>query len=87
MGALHPAFWFVGLVMMVGLVVVSFNPLLLLIVVLGGLDLWRRWKERGEDVDYYRLPTWQRATVGVVYLGLAAVLAIAMSATYVERDL
>jgi Zn-dependent protease len=86
-GALHPAFWFVGLVMMVGLVVVSFNPLLLLIVVLGGLDLWRRWKERGQDVDYYRLPTWQRATVGVVYLGLAAVLAIAMSATYVERDL
>ncbi len=85
-GALHPAFWFVGLVMMVGLVVVSFNPLLLLIVVLGGLDLWRRWKERGQAADYYRLPTWQRATVGIVYLGLAAVLAIAMSASYVERD-
>ena len=67
-GALHPAL--VLSAVMVGLVVVSFNPLLLLIVVLGGLDLWRRWKERGQDVDYYRLPTWQRATVGVVYLGL-----------------
>ena len=86
-GALHPAFWFLGLVMMVGLVVVNRNPLLILIVVLGGLDLWRRWRERGEAADYYRLPTWQRVTVGVVYLGLAAALALAMSATYVERDL
>lgn len=85
-GALHPAFWFVGLLMMVGLVVLSPNPILIVIVVLGGLDLWRRWRERGEAADYYRLPTWQRATVGVVYLGLAAVLALAMSATYVERD-
>ena len=84
--ALHPAIWFAGLLMMVGLVVVSFNPLLLLIVVIGGLDLWRRWRERGQAAEYYRLPTWQKATVGVVYLGLAAVLGLAMSATYVERD-
>jgi Zn-dependent protease len=86
-GALHPALWFVGLVMMVGLVVLNRNPLLFLIVILGGLDLWRRWRGRGQAGDYYRLQTWQRVTVGVVYLGLAAVLAIAMSASYVERDL
>jgi Zn-dependent protease len=86
-GALHPAFWFVGLLMLVGLVIVAPNPLLVIIVILGGLDLWRRWRERGQAGDYYRLATWQRATVGVVYLGLAVVLALAMSATYVERDL
>jgi Zn-dependent protease len=85
-GALHPAFWFVGLLLMVGLVVVAPNPILILIVVLGGLDLWRRWRERGEAGDYYRLAGWQRATVGVVYLGLVVVLGLAMSATYVERD-
>jgi Zn-dependent protease len=85
--ALHPAIWFVGLLLMVGLVVLNPNPLLLIIVVLGGLDLWRRWRERGQAADYYRLATWQRASVGVVYLGLAVVLALAMSATYVERDL
>jgi Zn-dependent protease len=84
--ALHPAFWFVGLLLMVGLVVVAPNPILILIVLLGGLDLWRRWRERGQAAEYYRLPAWQRATVGVVYLGLAAVLALSMSATYVERD-
>jgi Zn-dependent protease len=85
--ALHPAFWFVGLLLMVGLVVVAPNPILILIVLLGGLDLWRRWRERGQAGDYYRLPAWQRATVGVVYLGLVAVIAASMSATYVERDL
>jgi Zn-dependent protease len=84
--ALHPVFWFVGLLMMLGIVVVSPNPILILIVILGGLDLWRRWRERGQAAEYYRLPAWQRVTVGVVYLGLAAVLALAMSATYVERD-
>jgi Zn-dependent protease len=84
--ALHPAIWFLGLLLMVGLVVINPNPLLLIIVVLGGLDLWQRWRSRGENAEYYRLPTWQRATVGVVYLGLAAVLALAMDATYVERD-
>jgi Zn-dependent protease len=85
-GALHPALWFVGLVMMVGLVVVYPNPLLLIIVLLGGLDLWRRWRERGQAGDYYRLSVGQRVTVGVVYLGLVAALALSMSATYVERE-
>lgn len=86
-GALHPALWFVGLLMMVGLVVVNPNPLLLIIVLLGSLDLWRRWRERGQAGDYYRLTFGQRAAVGVVYLGLVAVLALSMSATYVEREL
>ena len=85
-GALHPAFWFLGLLLMVGLVVIAPNPILILIVVLGGLDLWRRWRERGQAGDYYRLTVGQRATVAVVYLGLVVVLALAMSATYVERD-
>jgi Zn-dependent protease len=84
-GALHPALWFVGLLMMVGLVVVNRNPLLLIIVVLGSLDLWNRWRARGESGDYYRLPVAQRVTVAVVYLGLIAALGVAMSATHVER--
>ena len=85
-GALHPVLWFAGLLMMVGLVVLNPNPLLLIIVLLGGLDLWRRWRERGAAGEYYDLTVAQRATVGVVYLGLVVVLALAMSATYVERD-
>jgi Zn-dependent protease len=85
--ALHPAIWFVGLLVILGLVVLNPNPLLLIIVVLGGLDLWNRWRHRDEAAEYYALPTSQRVAVGVVYLGLAAVLGLAMSETYVERDL
>ena len=84
-GALHPVLWFVGLLLMVGLAVVNPNPLLILIVVLGGLDLWSRWRGRREAGDYYHLSVGQRVTVAVVYLGLVAALGIAMSATHVER--
>ena len=84
-GALHPALWFVGLLMMVGLVVVRPNPLLVVIVVLGGLDLWSRWRQRGDMGDYYRLTVAQRVGVAVVYLGLVAALGVAMSVTHVER--
>jgi Zn-dependent protease len=85
-GALHPAIWFIGLLLMVGLVVVNPNPLLIIIVILGGLDLWNRWRAREEAGDYYNLSVGQRVTVGVVYLGLVVVLGLAMSATYVERE-
>ena len=85
--ALHPVFWFVGLLMMVALVVLRPNPILILIVILGGMDLWRRWKERGNASAYYKIPARQRVTVGVVYLGLVLVLALSMSLTHVERTL
>lgn len=85
-GALHPAIWLLGLLMMVGLLVVSPNPILIIIVLVGGLELWRRWRERGEAAEYYRLRAWQRVVVAVVYIGLIGVLALAVSTTHVERD-
>jgi len=85
-GALHPAIWLVGLLMMVAIAVVSPNPILIIIVIVGALELWRRWRERGEAAEYYRLEVWQRVAVAIVYIGLIAVLALAVSATHVERD-
>ena len=84
--ALHPAVWFAGLLMMVALLVVWPNPILILIVVVGALELWRRWQERGAAARYYRLPIAQRAIVAAAYIGLVGVLALAVSATYVERS-
>lgn len=85
--ALHPAVWLLGLLMMVGLLVVSPNPILILIVILGALELWRRWREREEKAEYYRLSVSKRFAVATTYIGLILVLALAVSATYVERDL
>jgi len=85
--ALHPVVWLLGLLMMVGLLVVSPNPILILIVILGALELWRRWREREEQAEYYHLSVSKRFAVAVTYIGLILVLALAVTATYVERDL
>jgi Zn-dependent protease len=87
--ALHPAMWLVGLAGLVALVFVFPNPILLLILVLGGLELWSRWSNRNspESRAYYAVAPWQRAAVAVAYVGLAALLVLAMGATHIERDL
>ena len=87
--AIHPALWAIGLAGLLALAFVAPNPILLIILVLGGIELWRRWKDRDdpESAGYYRVRPWQRVAVGVTYVGLAAVLALAMSATFVEREI
>jgi Zn-dependent protease len=87
--AIHPALWLVGLVGLAVIVFLSPNPILILILVIGGLQLWARWRERGSDEgrEYYAIAPWQRIAVGVTYVGLAALLVLGMDATHIERDL
>ncbi len=87
--ALHPAFWQVGLVGLAALTIFFPNPIMILILVVGALELWNRWRARDtpEGQQYYRVTAWQRVAVAVVYLGLAAALGLAMSASYIERDI
>ena len=87
--ALHPALWLVGLAGLVALTIVAPNPILIIILVFGGLELWNRWRMRDhpEYQAYYRVSPWQRAVVGGVYLGLAVALALGMSATHIEKDI
>jgi len=84
-GALSPAFWIVGILGLVALVLVSPNPILILIAVLGGLELWRRWRARNtpEGQAYYKVSAQNRLIIGLTYFGLIAVLAAAMVATFV----
>ena len=87
--ALHPAMWLVGLAGLIALVFLRPNPILLVIVLLGGLELWSRWQSRNDPdmQSYYRVAPWQRVAVAVTYVGLAAFLAVAMGATHIERTL
>ena len=86
--ALHPAIWLLGLAGLVALEVLRPSPILPLIILLGGLELWRRWKSRHAPAfaGYYAVKPWQRAVVAVAYLGLAAFLVVAMQATAVPRS-
>jgi Zn-dependent protease len=87
--AIHPAIWAVGLVLLVGLVFIAPNPILILILVIGGLEVWRRWHERKDPAgaEYYRISPGKRVAAAVGYVGLAVLLVLGMDATFVERDL
>jgi hypothetical protein len=60
-----------------------------LILVIGGLEVWRRWQERKnpEAAEYYRITPGKRVAAAVGYVGLAVLLVLGMDATFVERDL
>jgi Zn-dependent protease len=87
MAAVHPALWALGLAGLVALAFWHPNPILIIILVLGGFELWRRWQARGtpEAAAYYRVKPWQRLAAGGTYIALAALLAVAMTATHIER--
>ena len=86
--ALHPAIWAVGLIGLLGLAVRWHNPILYIIIFLGALELWRRWKIRRspEAQAYYRVAPWQRVVIACAYVGLAILLVVGMNATHVPRD-
>ena len=89
MAALSPWVWLAGLAAMVALVIFFPSPILLLIVVLGGIESWRRWKARNtpEARAYHGIPTRTRVLVAATYLLLIATLAVAVSATHLPRGL
>ena len=86
MAAMAPWMWFVGFGALVAMALLFPNPILLIIVLFGGLETWRRWKQRKtrslEQAAYYRVSRRNRLLVGLVYVGLIALLAIGMHETH-----
>ncbi|HEV3323805.1 MAG TPA: site-2 protease family protein [Solirubrobacteraceae bacterium] len=88
MAAMAPWMWFVGFgALLVLLFSLPSNPVLLIIVLFGGFELYRRWKLRKTrspaQEAYYRVAPHHRLLVGIVYIGLAAGLAFGMAETHV----
>ena len=88
-GALHPAIWLIGLIGLVGYEVWSPSPVLLLVIIMGSIELWRRWKGRnvGAARTYHDLTASQRAGIGFSYAALVGACLIGMHATYVVRHI
>jgi Zn-dependent protease len=88
MAALSPWVWLVGFAGLVALTFAFPNPILLLVLLFGGLESWRRWKARKtpESRAYHAIPGRTRALVAITYLGLAAALAVGVAETFLERD-
>ncbi len=87
MAAMAPWMWFLGFGALVALVVIVPNPILLIILIFGGLETWRRWKLRRtrslQQAAYYRVSPRARLLVGAVYIGLIVVLALGMNQAHI----
>src|SRR5829696_4826064 len=88
MAALSPWMWLVGYALLIAAAIAFPNPIMILILLFGGLETWRRWKERKspESREFHRVRPAARAAIAVVYLGLAAALAVGMDAIFLDRD-
>jgi Zn-dependent protease len=87
MAALSPWLWIVGFGLLVAAAIAFPNPIMILILVLGGMETLRRWRTRKTPAAqaYHRVSGRQRAAIAVVYLGLAIALAYGMDVTHVVR--
>ena len=88
MAALSPWVWFAGFAGLIAMTIFFPNPILILIVLLGGYESWRRFKQRNtpEGRAYHAIPARTRALVAIVYLGLIAALALGVYETHLVRD-
>ncbi len=89
MAAMAPWMWFVGFAALVPLAIIFPNPIMFLILVIGGYETYKRWKLRrsgdARQRDYYRVRPIDRAFVAVLYLALIAALVVGMNATHLPR--
>ena len=87
MAALSPWMWIFGFALLVAATFAFPSPIMLLILLFGGMETLRRWRSRKspQAQAYHRVTRAQRVGVAVVYLGLAVALAAGMDATHVVR--
>jgi Zn-dependent protease len=72
-------FSLVGLLILVALLVlVNFNPLLMLIIAVGGWSTWQRFRGHAESAAYYAVPARDKAIIGLIYFALLAGLGLAL---------
>jgi Zn-dependent protease len=89
MAALSSWIWGIGFLLFLGVLIIFPSPVMILIVLLGGFETWRRWKQRKtpEARAYARVPSKTRWAVGLTYLALVVVLGVGMELTHLERTL
>jgi Zn-dependent protease len=85
MAAMAPWMWFVGFAALIPLAFIFPNPVIFLILLIGGYETYKRWKLRkagGEQQRaYYRVKPIDRVLVAAVYVVLIGLLVVGMHAT------
>ncbi len=90
MAVLGPKVWIAGILIAVAAAVIFLGPfMLLLVALLGGPELYHRWKNRHsqESRKFHSVPTRTKVAVAAVYLSLTVLLIVGVAETYVPRTL
>ncbi len=87
MAAMAPWMWFIGFGVLVALALLFPNPVLWIIVLFAGYELYRRWQARKSgsiaQAAYYRVAPRHRLIVGAVYIGLIVLLVLGMEHSHI----
>jgi len=83
--AISPKLWILGFIGILVLFFRSFNPILFFILLPAGRNVYNLWKGRHEEQqEYYEVDRKTKVQISLLYFGLLAFLAIAMSLTHVR---
>ncbi|MBI3595426.1 MAG: site-2 protease family protein [Nitrospirae bacterium] len=72
--AVSTKIWGVGLVAVLLFFLKTHHPMLLMILLFGAIRLWKSWKEKEEEKEYYDVEPSFRFNMGLSYLGLVIYL-------------
>lgn len=90
LAVLGPMIWLAGILIAVAATVVFLGPFMLVFVLLlGGPELYHRFKNRHseESRKFHSVPTGTKVAVAAIYLSLTALLIFGVAETYVPRTL
>jgi Zn-dependent protease len=89
MAAFSPWVWVIGAALFIALAVFFPSPIILIILLLGGFEAYRRFRARNtpEMKEYHRVSAGMRLAIGVVYIGLAVALGVGIHYTHLPRTL
>jgi len=84
--AISPKLWILGFIGLLVMFFRSFNPILFFILLPAGRNVYELWKNRNEArKEYYEVDRKTKVQISLLYFGLLAFLALAMSLTHVKR--
>lgn len=90
MAVLGPKIWIAGILIAVAAAVIFLGPfMLLLVLLLGGPELYHRFKNRHSEQSrkFHSVSTRTKVAVAAVYLSLTVLLIVGAAETYVPRTL
>lgn len=81
LGVISPRLWILGLAGAIGLFLLTWSPIIALIIIMGSLQIWSTAKkDKAEKARYYSVSLGRRIAIGAAFIALVAVTSLGMLA-------